>query len=185
MPLLPQRDAIRLNRSVIRMGVLFGALVQALKTLEGVFERASECNVQPDQRTFDPMSHGGGGSQVSTIDLLDQCQELIGQRLDLTLRERTVHDSTIGQIVPLFTETPAFLRSESSQMSWLRLPRRELCTSPLGVRGDLTTVGSRVKLNCHVGRSSVQFSRRGLSMQTIPASERRPVRLELTMTRFR
>jgi hypothetical protein len=71
--------------------VLFGPLVEAPKTLESLLQRPSQSNIETDERPLDAVAHPGGRSKISTVNLIDKGKKLIGQRLDLFLREGSVH----------------------------------------------------------------------------------------------
>jgi hypothetical protein len=75
--------------------LLFGALVEASKTLQRLFEGASHGDIKAYQGALHAVAHTGRRAQVAAINLANQSQQLVGERLDLTFGQRTVHAPTI------------------------------------------------------------------------------------------
>jgi len=71
--------------------LLFGPFVESPETIESLFQRSSESNIETDEGPLDAVAHSGRRSKVPAVNLIDEGQKLIGQRLDLFLREGRVH----------------------------------------------------------------------------------------------
>jgi hypothetical protein len=76
---------------VIFAVLLLGPFVEATETLESLLERPSENNIETNECPLDSMPHSGRRSKVAAVDLINEGKKLIGQRLDLLLREGRVH----------------------------------------------------------------------------------------------
>ena len=71
--------------------LLFSPFVESAETVESLFQRPSERDIETDEGPLDTVAHSRRRPEVSAINLIDQSEKLIGQRLDLFLRERRVH----------------------------------------------------------------------------------------------
>jgi hypothetical protein len=71
--------------------LLFGPFIKSSKTVESLFQGPAQRDIETDEGTFDAVAHTGRRSKITAINLIEQSQQLVGQRLDFSFGERIVH----------------------------------------------------------------------------------------------